>query len=213
MPGVNRSKVRRRARGNQQVMHHACITLRGVIGWVPPAHIHPTERGREPSDAPAPSHAAVRQRQPRQAGERGKGQHETGEIVEDAVRFCRSFPRPPRSRERPRPAFRKGAHTDWTCAWKTTRAGQGPSHPGGWMHGGPAKFACYCYCYASGDDEMGRAWWTGGAARARARLVGCRPWATAQAAGPVVSCTRPLHQAGQARGRWATGCFSYFLLL
>ena len=47
----------------------------------------------------------------------------------------------------------------------------------------------------------------------RARLVGCRPWATAQAAGPVVSCTRPLHQAGQARGRWATGCFSYFLLL
>lgn len=55
--------------------------------------------------------------------------------------------------------------------------------------------------------------------RARARLVGCRPWATrAQAAGPVVSCTglpaaSSGRQAGrQASGRWATGLF-YFSLL
>ena len=75
MSGVNRSKVRRRARGNQQVMHHACITLRGVIGWVPPAHIHPSERGtgrRGAQRRPGPQ-PCCRQAEAAAAG-RGAGQ-------------------------------------------------------------------------------------------------------------------------------------------
>lgn len=149
-------------------------------------------------------------------------------MLANALRFCRSFPRLHCSREeRPRPMHlsqrQAGRHTDWTCAWKTTRAdqaGQGPSHPGGWLAGRPSL---PCYRYASGDDEMGGAlsvdWWC----RPRpcpSRGVPVPPMGhRAGGSRQVPSCPvlyRPLHQAGSARpgprGRWATGHVSLLFI-
>lgn len=144
---------------------------------------------------------------PRRPGEgrHSTAQHETGSGACTPVWWwwwwralsCRSFPRLHRSRERPRPAFRKGAHNARTGRALGKRRAQ--------TQLGPPSVSAGLGWVGLGDDErrLSLRWlaraqcqWTGGAARARPRRVGwgwvtaMGEWATAQARRQVTSWSR-----------------------
>jgi len=220
MPGVNRSKVRMQARAGQPASYASCMHYIHYTWrhWLGAARPRPSNRaGHWGMGAGSPATPRPPAMLPSGRGSRGRPgsgargrQHEPGEIVEQRRGACMRMRCAFVALFRDSPAFCKGAHTDWTCAWKTTRAGQGPSHPGGWMHGGPAKFACYCYCYASGDDEMGRAWWTGGAARAPCPSRGVPPMGH-RAGGRSRRVLYPAASSGRP-GQGPLGHRAFFLL-
>lgn len=164
----------------------------------------PGARSPARDDAPAPRpcmHAAAARVPP--PAQHSTAQHETGSGACTPVWWwwwwralsCRSFPRLHRSRERPRPAFRKGAHNARTGRALGKRRAQ--------TQLGPRSVSAGLGWGGLGDDErrLSLRWlaraqcqWTGGAARARPRRVGVGDghgrWATAQARRQVTSWSR-----------------------
>lgn len=142
----------------------------------------PGARSPARDDAPAPRpcmHAAAARVPP--PAQHSTAQHETGSGACTPVCWwwwwralsCRSFPRLHRSRERPRPAFRKGAHNARTGRALGKRRAQ--------TQLGPRSVSAAVGWVGLGDDErrLSLRWlaraqcqWTGGAARARPRRVG-----------------------------------------
>lgn len=148
--------------------------------------------GREPSDAPAPGRgsrgprrAAVQQRP---AGERaGKGGTAAARDGRGA-RACECGALLSLFSETPPPFAKARTRTGRALGKRRAQARGGLAVTTTWV-------ASLVDC---------------GAARARARLVGCRPWATAQAAGPVVSLYPAASSGRPGQGPLGHRAFTFY---
>ena len=170
-------------------------------GWPPAMLAAVRQRPRRGAAAGRPG-SGGQQPAARARDGRDRRSRRSPRVHANAVRFCRSFPR--LSRSRARPAFRKGAHTtDWTCAWKTTRAGQGAQARCGGRPGRACPWrvttrrrrvrwlssSVDCWCHPAAPVPV--SWGAAHGPPARRRQVPSCP----------VPGYRPLHQAGRQAGR------------